>query len=314
MPQGKAAPPPNGGVYAALVTPRRPDTGEADCSAYLEYLDKVTEAGVDGLVFFGSTGEFVHFASEDRMRVASLGVKRSRVPVLVNVSQTTLLGACDLVRHAAKIGAAGVLLMPPYFYRYSDDQIARFYEEFLKVADGVIPVYLYNLPQFTSPISNELAARLLESGAYAGIKDSSGDWTAFEILKEIRERQAFQLMLGNEDIYLQGLMAGADGAVSGVAAAVPELPVSIYKAVQSGELVQAERLAASLAEFLAWIVRLPSTVAIKQAAEARGWLKADLAVPLSEQYAAEVKKFREWLDDWLPLTLEACANTVGVRT
>src|SRR6185437_721443 len=53
------------GLYAALVTPRRADSLEADAAALLEYLDAVTAAGVDGLVLFGSTGEFVHFESEE---------------------------------------------------------------------------------------------------------------------------------------------------------------------------------------------------------------------------------------------------------
>ncbi len=77
------------GVYAALVTPRRPDTIEADTAAYLDYLDQVAAAGVDGFVFFGSTGEFVHFEVEERMRVVGLAAKRSRLPVLVNISHST---------------------------------------------------------------------------------------------------------------------------------------------------------------------------------------------------------------------------------
>ncbi|MBV9084745.1 MAG: dihydrodipicolinate synthase family protein, partial [Acidobacteriaceae bacterium] len=80
---------PASGVYAALLTPRRPDSIEADTAAFLEYLDKVSSAHVDGLVFFGSTGEFVHFDLEQRMHVVTMGLRRSRVPVLVNVSHST---------------------------------------------------------------------------------------------------------------------------------------------------------------------------------------------------------------------------------
>src|SRR5437763_11073546 len=104
------------GVYAALGTPRRPNSTEADGAAMLDYLDAVVQAGVDGLVLFGSTGEFVHFEIEERTRVVSLAIRRSRVPVLVNVSHSTLAGSVELAENASDAGASGLLLMPPYFY------------------------------------------------------------------------------------------------------------------------------------------------------------------------------------------------------
>ena len=177
------------GVYAALATPRRPESIEADTAALLEYLDTVVRTGVDGLVLFGSTGEFVHFDTEERMRVCSLAIKRSRVPVLVNVSHSTLDGAIQLAESACGLGASGVLLMPPYFYRYADEQIAAFYTQFLAAFAGQLPVYLYNLPFFTNPMSAALAVSLLETGKFAGIKDSSGQWGMFEALLAQRKKQ-----------------------------------------------------------------------------------------------------------------------------
>src|SRR5438552_19188477 len=100
---------PASGVYAALATPRRPNSIEADAAALLDYLDAIVRAGVDGLVLFGSTGEFVHFDLGERMRLLMFAVRRSRVPVLVNVSHSTLVGAVDLAEHAVEIGASGLL-------------------------------------------------------------------------------------------------------------------------------------------------------------------------------------------------------------
>ena len=74
------------GIYAALATPRRKDRVEPDTAAFLDYLDEVIRAGVDGIVLFGSTGEFVHFDAVDRMQTLNLAIRRSRVPVLVNIS------------------------------------------------------------------------------------------------------------------------------------------------------------------------------------------------------------------------------------
>ncbi len=124
------SPIPATGVYAALATPRQLNTSKGDAAALLDYLDAIVAGGVDGLVLFGSTGEFVHFDVEERMRILALAIKRSRVPMLVNVSHSTLAGALDLAEDAIANNAAGVLLMPPYFYRYSDDQIGEFYSRF----------------------------------------------------------------------------------------------------------------------------------------------------------------------------------------
>ncbi len=292
------------GVYAALATPRRPESIEADTAALLEYLDTVVRTGVDGLVLFGSTGEFVHFDTEERMRVCSLAIKRSRVPVLVNVSHSTLDGAIQLAESACGLGASGVLLMPPYFYRYADEQIAAFYTQFLAAFAGQLPVYLYNLPFFTNPMSAALAVSLLETGKFAGIKDSSGQWGMFEALLAQRKKQEFRLLAGHECIYLRARMEGADGIVSGVAAAVPELMVALDRACVAGDSEKAARLNARLLEFLPWVERFPSTVAIKQAAVARGWKQTHSAVPLA---SVEITEYQAWLSEWIPQVLRESA-------
>src|SRR5690242_10145736 len=63
------------GVYGAVATPRVADSIEVDPAALFDYLDAIAQAGVDGIVLFGSTGEFVHFEVADRMRVATLAIK-----------------------------------------------------------------------------------------------------------------------------------------------------------------------------------------------------------------------------------------------
>jgi 4-hydroxy-tetrahydrodipicolinate synthase len=294
------------GVYAALATPRRPNSIEGDAAALLDYLDAVVRAGVDGLVLFGSTGEFVHFDVGERMRLLMFAVRRSRVPVLVNVSHSTLAGAVELAEHSIDVGAGGVLLMPPYFYTYGDGEIARFYEDFVRLLGSKIRIYLYNLPSFTNAISAELAAGLLGSGAFAGIKDSSGDWETCERLHALQAKRPFQLLVGNESLYLRARVAGADGVVSGVAAAMPELLVAMDGAIRNSKLDRAQRLDVRLQEFLDWLGKFPPTVGIKQTAAARGWKHEELAVPLDEATTEILREFRQWLRNWIPMVLSEC--------
>jgi dihydrodipicolinate synthase/N-acetylneuraminate lyase len=305
--------PPVTGVYAALVTPRQPHSIEADAASLFDYLDFVVAAGVDGLVLFGSTGEFIHFDVAERMRVLMLAIKRSRVPLLVNISHSTLVGAVDLAQDAIAVGAAGLLLMPPYFYRYSEEQIYEFYRQFVKMAEPTIPVYLYNLPFSTNPISAELAKRLFATGSFAGIKDSSGDWLLFEALNKLRPKLPFKLLAGNETIYLRARLAGANGIISGIAASLPELIVALDRAIEAQDLDRAHLLNKRLDEFLSYLSRFPATVAIKQAAAARGWKINHFAVPFDEDTAAEVIAFHQWFRAWWPSVLAESTQVATTR-
>jgi dihydrodipicolinate synthase/N-acetylneuraminate lyase len=302
------------GVYAALSTPRRPNSLEADTAVLLDYVDRVASTGVDGLVLFGSTGEFVHFEVEERMRVATLAIKRSRVPVLVNVSHSALAGAVAIAGSAIEASASGLLLTPPYFYAYGEGQILEFYRQFLDQVGRDIPVYLYNLPMFLNPISSALARRLLQAYGFAGIKDSSGDWNSFEVLQSLRPQISFQLLIGNEILYLQGRSAGADGGISGVAAAVPELMVALDRAITGHDVSRAEALDRRLREFLEYLNRFPAPLAIKQAAAARGWGTTHLAVPIDEDIAADLIAFQAWFRQWLVKVLSECNQASAMRT
>jgi dihydrodipicolinate synthase/N-acetylneuraminate lyase len=295
------------GVYAALATPRREDSIEPDTAALLDYLDIVVRAGVDGLALFGSTGEFVHFDVTERIRTLGLAIRRSRVPVLVNVSHSTLDGALILAEGAIDSGAAGLLAMPPYFYRYSDGEVFRFYLQFAELIDQRVPIYLYNAPAVTNPISGALAERLLSTRLFAGINDSSGDWELFQKLNEFREKQNFRLLSGNERIYARSRVSGACGIVSGVAAALPELMVAMDGALREGLQDRVQALDEELQRFLDWISRFPATLGIKQAASLRGWDQDRFAVPLDEADLADLDRFRAWFRDWLPAVLKKCS-------
>jgi 4-hydroxy-tetrahydrodipicolinate synthase len=297
-----------GGVYAAVATPRVRDSIEVDPAALFDYLDAIVRGGVDGIVLFGSTGEFVHFDVADRMRVAALAIKRCRAPLLVNVSHSSLAGALDLAESAMEAGAAGLLLMPPYFFRYSEEQIFSFYSEFVSVIDGRSKLYLYNIPQFTNPISAALATRLLSSGAFTGIQDSGGDWRMFEALQALHATLPFQLLIGSDGLYMRALPAGADGVVSGVAGAVPELMVSLDRALRANDPARAGRLNIRLGEFIGWVEKFPATLAIKRAACVRGWKLDHSSIPFDQDALAQITAFEQWFREWLPVVLSESAS------
>jgi 4-hydroxy-tetrahydrodipicolinate synthase len=241
----------------------------------------------------GSTGEFLNYSFGDRQRAVYLGAKRSRVPLIVGVGHSTLSGALQLAEEAIGAGADALLLMPPFFFHYEQSEVEEFYRVFAKETGDAVPLLLYNVPQFTSEIARETAQRLLGSGLYTGIKDSGGDWNYFSELLEFRKTKPFALFAGHDRIAACALRAGADGVISGCAAAVPELLVAMTRTRGGNESVNLR-----LSEFLGWIERFPAPVGIKRAVELRGGKAGQFAAPFDSVRAAELEQFSEWFRAW----------------
>jgi len=289
---------PLSGVIAAAVTPHKGGT-EPDIGATLELIDFLCGAGIEGIALLGSTGEFVNLKFDDRVRLVYLAVKRSRVPVLAGVSHSTLDGAVALGCEASAAGAAGLLLMPPFFFRYRQPEIREFYLRFAGAMGRGAPIYLYNIPAFTSGISADTAIQLLSTGRFAGIKDSSGDWDNFEALNGYKREHPYTLLVGHDAIFARARRAGADGVVSGVACAVPELLLALERAIKEHDEAGVERLDTRLHEFLRRIEPFPTPVAIKAALAARGFKTGAPPVPLAPETQAALEEFQDWFRGWI---------------
>ncbi len=299
-----------GGVNVAALTPQRNQTSVAYIEATLTLISFLADAGVDGIVLFGSTGEFPHFPFEDRIRLLQKAVKHSPVPVMAGIGHSTFDGAVELGRQACSAGASGLLLMPPYFFRYNQDDIHEFYMRFASVMGGSAQIFLYNIPLFTSEITAETAVALLRTGLFAGIKDSGGEYEYFEQLASASKETPFKILIGNDRIYSRARKAGAHGMVSGVACAVPELQVALKDAVAKDHTAKIERLNGFLNEFIDWFFKFPTPVAVKVALNERGLKTGPPASPLSDAGRKRLDQFREWFRAWLPLVLRESETCV----
>ena len=267
-----------GGVYASAITPHMADILEPDYSAALDLLDFLAGAGVDGICLLGTAGEFLNYSFDERHRLVYLGSKRSRVPLLVGVSHSTLAGAVQLAGEAVAAGADGLLLMPPYFYRYSQCEIEEFYREFAREATDVVPVLLHHAPQFTSGLEIATIRRLIAGGGFAGIKDSSGDWCRMAELLELKREFPFALFCGSDRLAARALSEGADGVISDCACAMPEFAPGDPRAI----------------EFLDWIEKLPPLTAVKRALELQGQKAGAPLTPLAPETARLLEEFDLW--------------------
>jgi 4-hydroxy-tetrahydrodipicolinate synthase len=285
------------GVIAAAVSPRRAHEDSIDLAATLELVDFLGDRGCNAIALLGSTGEFVHFAVDDRRHMFRFAAKRSRVPLLVNVSHSTLDAAVDLARDAAEDGVAGVMIMPPYYFRYEQPEIRAF-----------VPIYLYNIPMFTNPLAVETAAELLQTGLYAGIKDSSGDAAYLAALPACVGEVEIRRFVGNETLFTEARIGGMSGTISGTASAIPELLVSIDRAICAGDQAKARSLDRYLQEFQEQAKMFPLPVAIVEALRVRKQKMGAFAGPMSERTSRRLEEFKDWFAGWLPDMLRKSAG------
>ncbi|MEO8027751.1 MAG: dihydrodipicolinate synthase family protein [Bryobacteraceae bacterium] len=296
------------GVMVAALTPRRKDTAHIDLAAALDLVDYYAAQGVDGITLMGTTGEFMHFDTEDRARLAAMAVKRSRVPVLVNISHSTFDGALRLAEEALDAGAAGLMLLPPHYFRYSQDLLRDFYLQFAEQLPNDSKLFLYNIPFFLTEIRPETSLELLATGRFAGIKDSSGNWDAFLQFAELKKTTPFILFSGSEALYAKGKPLGWSGIISGIASCLPDLIIALDRAVDAQQDAKAELLSRRLAEFRAWFEPFPVPVAMREAALLRGLNVGPHATPLGPIASAKLEEYRAWLRNWLPQMERDCKS------
>lgn len=233
------------GLMPAMVTPFD-ERGEVDLRAAEAVVDRFVEAGVDGISALGSTGEFSHLDGAERRRFAEelVGIVAGRVPLVVGVGATGTREAVALTRHAAEIGADGVLAVSPFYWKVGEEALFRHFAAVAEAAD--IPVLVYNFPMLTGiDLSPALVARIARECPNArGIKDTVKESShSAAVIREAKEaRPDFVVLAGFEDQILPTMLAGGDGSICGLANVAPELFVELVRAAGSGDLETAARL------------------------------------------------------------------------
>jgi 4-hydroxy-tetrahydrodipicolinate synthase len=228
------------GVIAAI--PTAVDAGEPDCARSTRLARFLLANGCNGLNVLGTTGEATSFSILQRQRVMT-AYRAAQLPMqrlMVGTGAAALADAVALTRHAAEVGFAGALVLPPFYYKsVPDDGLFAYIETIVTAtAQTPIPIYLYHFPaQSAVPWRLELIRRLLDTfgGRIAGLKDSSGDLSFAREAAKLAPN--FKVFPSNE----AALMEARAGTFAGCISATANLNADLCaRAWEDGDLLALE--------------------------------------------------------------------------
>ena len=281
------------GVLSPVVTPFKPDFSP-DTERFVRQCKWLVENNV-GLAVFGTNSEANSLAAGERMelleKLVEAGIDPARM--MPGTGCCALTDSVRLTAHAVKLGCAGALMLPPFYYKgVSDEGLYRNYAEIVeRVGDARLQIYLYHIPQVTQvPISLALIERLLK--AYpkniAGTKDSSGDWNNTKATLDHFAKDGFDVFPGSETFLLAGMRSGGKGCISATANVNP---VAIHNLYANWRSADADKLQAGLDQVRGMFQKYPMIPAMKRAiahwSGHAGW--AAVRPPLVEVNAEQSK-------------------------
>jgi len=217
------------GVLPAVLTPLTAAM-DIDAKLLVRHVEALRAQGADGAVLFGTTGEAASFTVAERQKALEQVVKE--------IAPKTLLvgtGCCAgpdtlaLTRHAVELGCAGVLVMPPFFYKtVSDEGLYRTHADLIEGVGRAFHLYLYHFPQMSMmPLSHRLVERLTVAfpEVVAGLKDSSGSLD--NMLTMAKDFPSLDIFSGSDRHFASLRKAGGAGCITAIANVITPLLAEI---------------------------------------------------------------------------------------
>ena len=241
------------GVFCPSITITK-DDGSIDYDLWGKHLDHLAEAGMNGVLLFGSIGEFYAYPLAVKEETVEFAVKRvaGRMKVFAGVGGTVLSEVTAFSAFAEKVGADAVVAVSPYYFGPTD---ATAKEYFAAVADATkLPVILYNFPARTgTDLSPELVAELAkEHSNIVGIKDTVDTIShTRKVIAAVREvNPDFAVFSGFDEYYFVNRISGGNGIITGLTNVEPETFVALHKAYEAGDFATATAAAQRISHLM----------------------------------------------------------------
>ncbi len=266
-----AAPPRIRGILSPVLTPFNADR-TPDPERFVRHCRWLLDQQV-GLAVFGTNSEANSLTLAEKRSLLD-GLLDAGIPagqLMPGTGACAVPDAVELTRHAIQAGCAGVLMLPPFYYKgVSDEGLFRYFAQVIDaVADDRLRIYVYHIPPVSGvPITLPLIERLLKAfpGIIAGTKDSSGDWSNTAAMLERFQPQGFDVFAGSENFLLATLRGGGAGCITATGNVNPSAIVRLYQTWQNADADEQQRkLDAQRAAFAQFpmIPAMKSAIALK---------------------------------------------------
>jgi 4-hydroxy-tetrahydrodipicolinate synthase len=221
------------GVLAPVATPFKADLSP-DALRFIMHCRWLLSQKC-GLAPFGTTSEANSMSGEERMTLldalVAAGIDPSRM--MPGTGCCSIIETVELTAHAVKHGCAGVLMLPPFYYKdISEEGLYRYFSKVVqRVGDTRLKIYLYHIPPVAIVgITPKLVERLLKAypNTIAGMKDSSGDWNNTKTFLDAFARDGFNVFVGSESFLLANMRNGGAGTISATANVNPAAIHKLY--------------------------------------------------------------------------------------
>ncbi len=237
------------GIIVPVATPFL-SGGAVDLSSYKKIINHVIEGKVNAVFCLGSTGETAHLSMEGRFEVVRKTAEfvAKRVPILVGAMETSIEHILRTDALAAEIGAECIVLTAPYYFPLNDQELFEFFQTI--AAKTKLPILLYNIPQLVkTPISVPVLKKLSAIDKFIGLKDTSGQmiyfWRAMDAIRP--HRPDFKFFVGLDELVVECLTLGADGAIPGGPNFFPQLFADTWQAAKNNDLAALRRVKPKIA-------------------------------------------------------------------
>jgi len=273
------------GAYTAMITPMK-DNGDVDYDGFRKLVGLQIEAGIDGLVPLGTTGETPTLDDNEEEKLIKIAVEENagRVPLIVGAGSNTTRHMENYVKRARDLGADAALVVTPYYNKPNDSGLIKHFEAAAAVG---LPIIIYNIVGRTG---RNIPATLMEKIAaipgIAGVKESSGDLGQMaDIIERIarpRKNTArpFWVLSGDDAFTLPLLALGGDGLVSVISNLVPQKVKALVKTCLSGNFEEGRKLHYELLPLMKNAFIETNPVPIKAAMNRAGLPAGPVRLPL----------------------------------
>ncbi len=288
------------GLVAAAFAPMRPN-GDIDIEAVPSLVEHLVREGVAGIFGNGTTGEGESLTPEERRAIAGALVSAAagRTRVFAQVGGNSLRVAQQLAAHAADIGADAIAATPPaYFKPASVPHLVACLQEIAAAAPKV-PFFYYHIPAFTG-VRLDMVDLLRQAGeavpSFAGIKFSEVDPSAFSACAKL-DGGRFEILWGSDETLLEGLAAGATGAIGSTYCFAARVYREVMAAHAAGDLEAARTWQARAARMIDIQIRRGGLPALKATMQLVGVDCGPVRLPLRALSASAVEELRRQLEE-----------------